>query len=62
MIDEEQWRRCPCGGTYEDRQVNVTMTAERIVVGPLPQRTCPECGTRVYRLDVLQRIESIFKP
>ncbi|MEN8654158.1 hypothetical protein ABCR94_27070 [Streptomyces sp. 21So2-11] len=56
--------RCPCGGTYEERWVDVRFTDPHGSSGRLtdvPQGACVLCGSRVYKLAVLQRIEGAFK-
>ena len=55
--------KCPCGGEYESRVVEVRMTVqgEYIVLTNVPQGACPNCGSRVYKTDVLERIESLMK-
>jgi YgiT-type zinc finger domain-containing protein len=60
---ERAFGGCACGGTFEDRVVTVTMTVhdERIVLDDVPQGACPVCGSRVYKLAVLGRIEGLMK-
>jgi hypothetical protein len=55
-----EYGKCPCGGKYESRVVEVRMMAhgEKIVLTDAPQGACPICGSRVYKTDVLERIES----
>lgn len=55
--------KCPCGGVYERREVKVTLTVsgERVVLDRVPQGACPSCGSRVYKAEVLERIESLMK-
>jgi YgiT-type zinc finger domain-containing protein len=55
--------RCPCSGIFENRAVEVSMTAggESIVIPSVPQGVCPLCGSRVYKTEVLARIESVMK-
>jgi YgiT-type zinc finger domain-containing protein len=57
--------KCPCGGTYEDRKVDVRFTrresGEVTVLDSVPQGACPICGSRVYHASMLYRIESTFK-
>ncbi len=54
---------CPCGGVYESRQVEVRMTVgdKLIVLTDVPQGACPLCGSRVYKTEVLEKIESLMK-
>jgi YgiT-type zinc finger domain-containing protein len=55
--------RCPCSGMYENRTVEVRMTvAGRVILlTDVPQGACPLCGSRVYKTEVLERIESVMK-
>jgi YgiT-type zinc finger domain-containing protein len=50
---------CPCGGTYENRKVEVRMTVGGRLVSHsgVPQGACPQCGGRVYKRDVLDALE-----
>lgn len=53
--------QCPCGGRYEERTVQVRLTGPHAmprVLPDIPQGACPHCGSRVYKLAVLQRIEA----
>jgi YgiT-type zinc finger domain-containing protein len=55
--------RCPCTGVYQNRQVEVRLTvnAKVVVLTDVPQGACPNCGSRVYKAEVLERIESLMK-
>jgi YgiT-type zinc finger domain-containing protein len=55
--------RCPCGGQYDNRFVEVRMTvkAKVVVLTNVPQGACSTCGSRVYKAEVLERIESLMK-
>jgi YgiT-type zinc finger domain-containing protein len=55
--------RCPCSGSYENRFVEVRMTVQGkvVVLTNVPQGACPLCGSRVYKAEVLERIESLMK-
>lgn len=56
--------RCPCGGTLEDRLVEVRMTApdgSPVVLTSVPQAACPTCGSRYYHAGMLQRIEAVME-
>ena len=57
------WGSCPCGGRYEHRHVEVAMTVhdEAIALLDVPQGVCPLCGSRVYKAEMLARIETIMK-
>ena len=55
---------CPCGGTYEPRVVEVRLTnqtGKAVVLPTIPQGACQVCGSRVYKLAVLQRIEALMR-
>jgi len=53
--------RCPCGGSYELRPVEVRMQvdSEMVVLTDVPQGACPQCGGRVYKADILEALEVI---
>ncbi len=57
--------RCPCGGTYDDRAVEVRFSppdgGEPVTLPDVPQGACSSCGSRVYAAGVLQRLELAFK-
>ena len=57
------WGACPCGGTYEHRAVEIKMTVngQQVVLKDVFQGVCPNCGSRVYKSDQLQRIEETMK-
>ena len=57
------WGRCPCGGYYEHRLVEVKMTVEgrALTLTDVPQGACPSCGSRVYKAETLARIEGVMK-
>jgi len=62
----KQWPfRCPCGGTYEPRNIEIRLTprgsSEAVVLEPILQGACPLCGSRVYRVSDLHRIEATMK-
>ena len=60
---EAYYGRCPCGGTYEARRVEVRMTVagELMVLDNLPQGACPVCGSRVYKTAVLEELERAMR-
>ena len=60
---EAHYGRCPCGGTYETRRVEVRMTVagERVVLENVPQGACPLCGSRVYKTAVLEELERALR-
>lgn len=55
--------RCPCTGRYENRfvEVRLTVNGRVVVLTAVPQGACPLCGSRVYKAEVLNRIESLMK-
>lgn len=55
--------RCPCSGVYERRFVEVRMNvgSKVVVLTGVPQGACRACGSRVYKTDILERIESLMK-
>jgi YgiT-type zinc finger domain-containing protein len=55
--------QCPCGGTYEQRSVEVSMTVagEHVVLPDVPQGACPVCGSRVYKAATLAAIEDVMR-
>ena len=58
---EHGW--CTCRGHYEDKRVEVRMTVagEVLTLTDVAQGACPVCGARVYRPDVLERIEQLMR-
>jgi YgiT-type zinc finger domain-containing protein len=58
-----KYGRCPCGGVYEKRLVEVRITVgdESIVLTDVPQGACPLCGSRVYKAGVLEGIEALMR-
>ena len=60
---KREYGRCPCSGQYEQRFVEVRMTVNGkvVVLTDVPQGACPNCGSRVYKAEVLERIESLMK-
>jgi YgiT-type zinc finger domain-containing protein len=57
-----QYGKCPCTGTYENRtvEVRINVGGEAVVLENVPQGACPLCGSRVYKTEVLERIEALF--
>ncbi|MBX5482286.1 MAG: hypothetical protein IRZ16_10685 [Myxococcaceae bacterium] len=58
-----EYGRCPCTGRYENRfvEVRLTVNGRVVVLTSVPQGACPTCGSRVYKAEVLNRIESLMK-
>jgi YgiT-type zinc finger domain-containing protein len=57
-----EYGRCPCTGRYERREVEVRMTVQgrMVVVAGVPQGACPTCGSRIYKAEILARIEALM--
>lgn len=55
--------RCPCTGLYQRRFVEVRMNVKgkAVVLSNVPQGACPQCGSRVYKAEVLERLEGLMK-
>jgi hypothetical protein len=55
--------RCPCGGIFEQRTVEIRMTVaeEQVVLSDVMQGACPDCGSRVYKAATLQAIEDVMR-
>ena len=60
---KRDYGRCPCTGVYDNRHVEVRLTVNGkvVVLTQVPQGACPNCGSRVYKAEVLERIESLMK-
>ncbi len=54
--------RCPCGGSYETRMIEVRVSSGGTVhvVTGVPQGACPACGSRIYKAHVLARLEALM--
>jgi hypothetical protein len=56
--------RCPCGGTYEDRIVEVRLPSghesHAVIFPGVPSAVCSWCNSRVYPAPVLRRLELAF--
>ena len=59
----QDYGRCPCTGLYDRRfvEVRLNVRGKMVVLTNVPQGTCTMCGSRVYKTDVLERIESLMK-
>lgn len=59
-----QYGTCPCGGRFDSREVDIHIARpggeSPLVLAGVPQGVCPKCGSRVYKVHVLQYIESGF--
>lgn len=60
---KRDYGRCPCSGMIEARSVEVRLTVKGkvVVLTDVPQGACPLCGSRVYKSEVLERIELLMK-
>lgn len=60
---KRDYGRCPCGGRYDNRfvEVRLTVNAKVVVLTQVPQGGCSHCGSRVYKGEVLERIELLMK-
>lgn len=60
---KHNYGRCPCSGTYANRYVEVRLTVNGkvIVLTNVPQGACSNCGSRVYKAEVLERLELLMK-
>jgi len=63
VLWKAQYGKCPCSGHYESRAVEVKMTVHGnpVVLADVPQGACPNCGSRVYKLPVLEYVESAMR-
>jgi len=55
---------CPFGGKYESRMVEVTIKGvgdEPVVLKNVPQGVCQVCGSRVYKVQVLELIIAAYR-
>ena len=55
--------RCPCSGVYDNRRVEVRLNVNgKIeVLSQVQQGACPICGSRVYKINDLELIESLMR-
>ena len=62
LTPTSDYGRCPCGGVYEQRMVEVRMTVrgEEVILTDVPQGACPLCGSRVYKAGMLEGIEALM--
>jgi hypothetical protein len=58
-----QFGMCPCGGSYDTRYVEVRLTTadKPILLTDVLQGSCRLCGSRVYKPEILERIEALMK-
>ena len=62
-ITKPDFGKCPYGGHFDNRWVEVRMTVDNkdIRLKDVPQGACPQCGSRVYKSETLLRIEALMK-
>jgi YgiT-type zinc finger domain-containing protein len=62
LTPPSEFGRCPCGGRYSSRTVEVTMRVggDTVLLKEVPQGACPQCGSRVYKADVLKELETLM--
>lgn len=62
-ITKPNFGKCPCGGHFNTRWVEVRMTVDgkNVLLKDVPQGACPQCGSRVYKPETLLRIELLMK-
>lgn len=55
-------RRCPCGGTYDERRVLVRLEVDGrpVEFEDVGQGVCDTCGSKVYPSWLLEQVESAF--
>ncbi|HVG54579.1 MAG TPA: hypothetical protein VM846_09130 [Vicinamibacterales bacterium] len=59
-----EFGKCPCGGgPYREQAVKVRSTTpgRSFEMTDVPQGACDTCGSRVYKLDTLWRIEAVMQ-
>src|SRR5262249_25547000 len=63
LPQSSEFGRCPCGGEYDPRFVEVRMTVGGgvVVLTDVQQGGWPECGSRVYKARTLEGIEAAMR-
>ena len=63
MIAAPDFEKCPCGGRFDTRLVEVRMTSRDgpVTLNDIPQGVCGNCGSRVYRRATLTQIEAVYR-
>lgn len=61
---EYEYGSCPCAGAYASRFIEVEMevSGRNVVVSAIPQGECPQCSSQVYKLQVIERLETLMRP
>ncbi|WP_143177568.1 hypothetical protein [Cystobacter ferrugineus] len=59
---EFDYGQCPCTGNYENRLIEVDVVVEQrnVVLTNIPQGECPLCGSQVYKMQIMERIETLM--
>jgi hypothetical protein len=59
----QAYGRCPCGGHYQPRIVEVRMQVggRPVLLEEIPQGACLNCGSRVYKAGILELVDSVLK-
>ena len=59
---EIEYGHCPCTGLYEHRSIEVELVVEEkaVVLTGIPQGECPLCGSQVYKMQIMERIEALM--
>lgn len=57
-LDPPEFGRCPCGGAYARRTVEVRVAGKPY---PVEQGSCPACGSRVYSAAALCAVEAAIR-
>lgn len=54
---------CACTGMYQGQLIEVEMdvAGRTVVITAIPQGECPRCGSQVYKMQVIERMESILR-
>ncbi|MET0404291.1 MAG: YgiT-type zinc finger protein [Cystobacter sp.] len=59
---EYEYGNCPCSGLYEQRSIEVELVVDTksVVLTGIPQGECPLCGSQVYKMQIMERIETLM--
>jgi hypothetical protein len=63
MTTVPDFGRCPCGGRFETKVVDISIAAPTgpVRLSDVPQGHCPNCQSRVYRPEMLAHIENVYR-
>ena len=61
VLPERHYGRCPCSGIYSQRRVEVRLNVagSQVVLTDVAQGACPQCGSRVYKAEILEALEGL---